>query len=274
MGTHDDSELERWVDDQLATLPADPGREPDTQRALAQLKTRAASARRRPAGSWLMAAAAALLLAVIVFPVERASRDEPDDVDRRDPQAASDRFGGGGIPPWTTDLSAPRRGQEVGSGISLSARRRASTPRFTPAAERVAAPGFTLPVADGGRATLADYAGHVLLLNFWATWCGPCRVEMPWFVDFHAMFAERGFAVLGVSVDEAGWDVVQPFLEQEPVNYRIALADNADRLAPFGSVTVLPTTWLIDRHGRLAATHIGLVDRIALEGEILQLLAE
>ena len=131
-----------------------------------------------------------------------------------------------------------------------------------------------LPAMEGGSATLADYAGRVLLLNFWATWCQPCRIEMPWFAEFQAAFAARDFAVLGVSVDEAGREVVRRFLDQRQVDYRIALADSAERLAPFGSVTVLPTTWLIDRRGRVAATHVGLVDRTALEGDIRQLLAE
>lgn len=163
--------------------------------------------------------------------------------------------------------------REVGSGVALSARGRASAPRLVPAAQRAEATGFTLPAMEGGNATLADYAGRVLLLNFWATWCRPCRVEMPWFLEFQDAFAERGLAVLGVSVDD-DWDVVRAFLEQSPVDYRVALADTADRLAPFGPITVLPTTWLVDRQGRLAATHVGLVDRAVLESEIQRLLAE
>ena len=127
---------------------------------------------------------------------------------------------------------------------------------------------------DGGTATLADYSGRVLLLNFWATWCLPCRAEMPWFVDFQTRFGDDGFAVLGVSVDEPGRDIVEPFLERSPVNYRIALADTVERLAPFGPKNVLPTTWLIDRRGRIAAEHVGLVSREATEAEIRLLLAE
>ena len=163
---------------------------------------------------------------------------------------------------------------DPGSGVSLSARRRASRPTLIPMAQRAAAPGFTLPEMEGGSVALADYAGQVLLLNFWATWCKPCVAEMPWFVAFHDVFAERGLAVLGVSVDEPGWEVVRPFLEQRPVNYRIALADSAERLAPFGAISILPTTWIIDRRGRVAAQHVGLVDRLALEAEIRLLLDE
>ena len=97
---------------------------------------------------------------------------------------------------------------------------------------------------------------------------------MPWFAEFQEAFAARGLAVLGVSVDDAGREVVRRFLDQRQVDYRIALADSAERLAPFGPITVLPTTWLIDRRGRVAATHVGLVDRTALEADIRQLLAE
>ena len=79
--------------------------------------------------------------------------------------------------------------------------------------------------------------------------------------------------MLGVSVDE-GADLVGRFLEGSPVNYRIALADTAERLAPFGPKNVLPTTWLIDRQGRIAAEHVGLVSREAVEAEIRLLLAE
>ena len=121
---------------------------------------------------------------------------------------------------------------------------------------------------------LADYTGRVLLLNFWATWCGPCKVEMPWFVDFEDRYGDEGFAVVGVSVDEPGWEIVRPFLDNQPLNYRIALADTPERLAPFGEMYVLPKSWLIDREGRIAAEHIGLVDRDSIEGQIQELLSE
>ena len=97
---------------------------------------------------------------------------------------------------------------------------------------------------------------------------------MPWFVEFQSAFQDKGFAVLGVSIDEPGWDVVRPFLERQPVNYRIALADTLELQAPFGQMTILPTTWLIDRNGRIAAEHIGLVSRTAVESEIQLLLNE
>lgn len=274
MATHDDPDLERWVDARMAALdPAETG-ELETERVLARLRVRAATTSYRPVHAWLMAAgAAALLVAILVTaspPRQSGSGDLTDSNERETPHDS--RTGAGAIPPAYEWPSRPTD-HEVGSGVSLSARGPASAPGLVPIAQRAAAPAFTLPVMEAGSATLADYAGQVLLLNFWATWCRPCRIEMPWFVEFQEAFAERGLAVLGVSVDD-GWDVVRMFLEQNPVDYRVALADTAERLAPFGPITVLPTTWLIDRQGRLAATHVGLVDRGVLENDIRQLLAE
>ncbi len=274
MATHDDPDLERWVDDRMAALGPTPKSEPETEWALEQLRTRATAARQRPVHVWLLAAGATALLVAVLVSVERW-RNEPGDFDGvGGPEASSSnvtRDGAIALP--TSEWASRRTDREVGTGVALSARRQ-TTPRLVPVEQRTEAPDFSLPAMESGHATLADYAGRVLLLNFWATWCGPCRIEMPWFVAFQNTFAERGFGVLGVSVDDTAWDVVRPFLDREPVNYRIAVADTAERLAPFGPITVLPTTWLIDRRGRLAAAHVGLVDRTALEAEIRQLLAE
>ncbi|MDE2907410.1 MAG: TlpA disulfide reductase family protein [Acidobacteriota bacterium] len=275
MATHDDPDLERWVDTRMTALDPDRTGEPETEGALAQLRGRATATRYRPVHAWLMAAGAAALLVAVLATVgglpQNGSGDLADfwEQEPRSRNLAGDRT----LAPPAYEWRSRPSDQEVGSGVALSARGRASAPRLVPVARRAEATGFTLPAMEGGNATLADYGGRVLLLNFWATWCRPCRVEMPWFVEFQDAFAERGLAVLGVSVDDDR-DVVRAFLEQSPVDYRVALADTADRLAPFGPITVLPTTWLIDRRGRLAATHVGLVDRAVLESEIQRLLAE
>lgn len=275
MARHDDPDLERWVDARMAALDPDRTGEPKTERALAQLRVRATATHYRPVHAWSMAAGAAALLVAVLVTVERppqhGSGDVPDFREHEPPSGSLADDGTLATP--TFEWQSRPSDQEVGSGVALSARGPASVPGIIPAVQRAAAPGFALPAMEGGDATPGDYAGQVLLLNFWATWCRPCRTEMPWFVEFQDAFAERGFAVLGVSVDD-NRDVVRAFLERSPVDYRIALADTAERLAPFGPITVLPTTWLIDRHGRLAATHVGLVDRVVLESEIQQLLAE
>ena len=276
MAKHDDTDLDRWVDARMAAL--DPVRtgEPETNRALALLRVRAAATRQRPVHAWLVAVGAGALVVAVLVTVEGPQQNVPGDLgDLRGREAPSDSLTDDGtLPPPTYDWPSRPSDQQVSSGVSLSARGRASAPRLIPLAQRAEAPRFALPAMEGRDATLADYAGRVLLLNFWATWCRPCRIEMPWFVEFEDTFAERGFAVLGVSVDDAGWDVVRPFLDQGDIDYGIALADTVERLAPFGPITVLPTTWLIDRQGRLAGTHVGLVDRTVVESDIQRLLAE
>jgi peroxiredoxin len=138
--------------------------------------------------------------------------------------------------------------------------------------DRKPAPEFSLKDADGRTVGLAGYRGKVVLLNFWATWCGPCKLEIPWFKEFEQNYKDQGFAVLGVSMDEEGWDVVKPFLSELQVNYRILMGD--DRTAQlYGGVNSLPTSFLIDREGRIASVHVGLVGKGDYEDEIEQLLA-
>jgi cytochrome c biogenesis protein CcmG/thiol:disulfide interchange protein DsbE len=136
--------------------------------------------------------------------------------------------------------------------------------------ERKPAPPFTLRDADGKSVSLSDYRGKVVLLDFWATWCDPCREEVPWFIDLERKDKDRGFAVLAVSMDD-GWDDVKPFVKSLGVNYRVVLGDDqtADR---YGGVEALPTTFLIDREGRIAAIHIGLTDRREIEDGVEDLL--
>jgi peroxiredoxin len=136
-----------------------------------------------------------------------------------------------------------------------------------------AASDFTLTDARGATAKLSDYKGRVVLLNFWATWCGPCKIEIPWFIEFEKIYKDRGFAVLGISMDDDGWKAVKPFIEQKAVNYRVMVGDdNVARL--YGGVESLPSTFLIDREGKVASTHVGLATRSDYETEILRLLGD
>jgi len=137
--------------------------------------------------------------------------------------------------------------------------------------ERKVAPNFTLKDADGKNVSLSDYKGKVVLLNFWATWCGPCKVEIPWFIDFEQQYKAKGFAVLGVSLDEDGWTAVKPYIAEKKINYRMVVgSDSVSSL--YGGVDNLPTTFLLDRTGKIAATHVGLVDKSDYQTEIQQLL--
>lgn len=135
---------------------------------------------------------------------------------------------------------------------------------------KAAAP-FTLKDGDGRTVSLADYKGKVVLLNFWATWCGPCKIEIPWFVDFEQKYKDRGFAVLGVAMDDEGWEVVKPYVAKTKINYRILLG-NDDVASKYGGVDSLPTTFIIDQGGRIASKHVGLVSKSEYEDEIVKLL--
>jgi cytochrome c biogenesis protein CcmG/thiol:disulfide interchange protein DsbE len=135
------------------------------------------------------------------------------------------------------------------------------------------APEFVLKDADGKVVKLSDYRGKAVLLNFWATWCAPCRLEIPWFMEFEQQDKNRGLAVVGISMDEGGWPVVRPFLSQLGVNYRILMGDGITT-SVYGGVDALPTTFLLDRSGRIAATHVGLVGKGDYATEIEELLKE
>ncbi len=139
------------------------------------------------------------------------------------------------------------------------------------AMERKTAPNFSLKDADGRTVQLSDYRGKVVLLNFWATWCGPCKIEIPWFIEFEREHKGEGFAVIGVAMDDEGWEAVKPYIQDAGVNYRILLgADSVAQL--YGGIDSLPTTFIIDREGRVAAVHIGLVGKDTYEKDLREVL--
>jgi peroxiredoxin len=150
---------------------------------------------------------------------------------------------------------------------------RAAAPRLKAAAKRKTAPGFSLKDANGQPVALADMKGKVVMLNFWATWCGPCKVEIPWLIDFEQRFRDQGFAVVGISMDDDGWESVKPYLATKKVNYRVVIGDEKTAEI-YGGVDSLPSTFLVDREGRVASIHVGLVSKSDYEAEIVELLKE
>jgi cytochrome c biogenesis protein CcmG/thiol:disulfide interchange protein DsbE len=157
------------------------------------------------------------------------------------------------------------------AGCASHAQKELTLTNQKPAGKRNPAPDFTLKDADGKTVKLSDHKGKVVLLNFWATWCGPCKIEIPWFIEFQKTYKDRGFTVIGVSVDDEGWEIVKPYLADKLVNYPVVVGDETVNTM-YGGIESLPTTFVIDKDGKIANTHIGLVSRKEYESDIEQLL--
>jgi len=141
------------------------------------------------------------------------------------------------------------------------------------ASSNAAAPHIALTTLDGAAVSTESLAGKVVLLNFWATWCPPCRLEMPGFQRVYEQFRGDGFVVLGVSMDGGGSDGVRRFLTERHITYPVAMA-TPETIRGFGGVRLLPTSFLIDREGRIRNEVRGLFAFAALEQAIGRLLRE
>jgi peroxiredoxin len=155
------------------------------------------------------------------------------------------------------------------AGCSKSSRE--AEANIKPESNRKKAPGFSLKDASGDTVNLADYKGKVVLVNFWATWCGPCEVEIPWFIEFEQKYKDRDFAVLGISMDDDGWKSVRPYIASHKINYRVVIGSEVVS-QQFGDIESLPTSFILDRQGRIAANHVGLVDKRDYSNEIIKLI--
>ena len=133
------------------------------------------------------------------------------------------------------------------------------------------APPFSLTDIAGQPVKLSDYQGKVVVLDFWATWCGPCRIEIPSFIELQKRYAAQGFTMIGISMDDSAEPVVD-FYKEFQMNYPVAVGN--DRLGElYGGMEGLPTTFLIGRDGRIYAKHMGATDPSVFETEIKELLA-
>jgi peroxiredoxin len=141
-----------------------------------------------------------------------------------------------------------------------------SKPRGPSSVVHSAAPDFSLQDLDGKPLDLASYRGKVVLLDFWATWCTPCRGEIPHFVELQDKYRDQGLQVIGISMDD-GPKPVRAFYQEFKMNYPVAVG-NEKVAEAYGGVLGLPVTFLIGRDGRVVAKHVGEVEMPVLEQEI------
>ena len=159
--------------------------------------------------------------------------------------------------------------EKAASADSQSPEAEASQMRGKPA------PGFSLVTLDGKKVSLSDYKGHPVLVNFWATWCGPCKVEMPWFEEFNKQYAAQGFVILGLADDvDAGKDAIAKVAQKTGVTYPILLTDGKVQksYAP-GGMDYLPMSFYVDRTGVIVEETAGLGSKDEIEAHIKKTIA-
>ena len=152
----------------------------------------------------------------------------------------------------------------LASGKYLDRTRKHGPIKLVGNVQGVTAPDFTLLSLDGSKVKLSDFRGKAVLLNFWATWCPPCKVEMPWFEELQKQYGKDGLVVLGVAMDDSEPASIAKFASELGVNYPVLLG--TDKVSDdYGEVQYLPTTFYISRDGTIVDKMTGLLDRQEIE---------
>jgi thiol-disulfide isomerase/thioredoxin len=239
----------QWVDDELARLGPDEAWQPDLHRGLTLLRERRGRRNgRRLRWNWVVAGAMATCVSLMATPVTRAFAQ----------RCLSACLSGTG---WVRQFLTAATAGPIPGNVYIKAENRTMTP------------DFILNDSSSKPVRLSQLRGNVVLLNFWATWCAPCAEEIPMFIGFQEAYHDRGFVVLGVALDEGGWNVVRPYAKAKRINYPVMVGD--ERISDlFGGLKAVPMTFIIDKHGRIAATHIGICQKSEYEGDIEAVLNE
>jgi len=141
------------------------------------------------------------------------------------------------------------------------------------ATKQLNAPDFSLPLVKGsGFMTLSENIGKVIILDFWATWCPPCRMEIPGFIELYNKYKDSGLIVIGIIVGD-NMDIVKKFVLENNINYPVVMG-NSKVVQDYGGITGIPTTFIIDRKGNIVQKFIGYRPKEVFENEIKKLLSE
>ncbi|MBN2355840.1 TlpA family protein disulfide reductase [candidate division KSB1 bacterium] len=134
------------------------------------------------------------------------------------------------------------------------------------------APEFTLSSLEGKSVSLSDFKGKVIIVDIWDTWCPPCRMEIPHFVELYSEYQKKGLEIIGVALGREGRDAVARFARQYKINY-ISVFASQKMLDDYGPISGIPTTFVIDQKGRIARTYVGYRDKSVFENDIKTLLS-
>lgn len=159
------------------------------------------------------------------------------------------------------------------TGIFLFARPKAEDMRTATFDEQKPATDFSLQDINGNTVHLSDYKGKTVVLNFWATWCGPCKKEIPDFIDLQNQYGKDGLQFIGIAIDQEGLAAIKPYAERAKMNYPVLVGNDAV-FAQFGGSNAIPVTLLIDKKGAIRNTYVGAKPRQALEDMVLALMRE
>ena len=168
-------------------------------------------------------------------------------------------------------LAACSRGPESASAMGQAAGSAGGALAALPKMGK--APNWSLQDVNGQVVRSEQFAGKVVVVDFWATWCPPCRAEIPGYVELQKKYGAEGLVIVGVSLDQGGTDLVKSFASKNAVNYPLVMGDDAV-VSAFGGVEAIPTTFLIDRSGQIRDRKMGAEETAVYEKKILSILRE